>query len=85
MEAFTLATAFLSGPYSEVGRYRSIVRHKVIELAVPFKDLRLQAGDTFKMSLLVTEHGLEVERYPRHQPISLTVPDRNFDAIMWRV
>ncbi|MGH7231723.1 MAG: glycoside hydrolase family 57 protein [Nitrospiraceae bacterium] len=82
---FTLFSAPHEGAYAEVGRYRTMARRKVIELAIPFKDLNLQAGQTFRMNLSVSEHGHEVERYPRHQLLALTVPDRNFDATMWRV
>jgi hypothetical protein len=57
----------------------------VIELAVPFKELHLQAGQEFRMSLIVTHNGLEIERYPRHHPLVLTVPDRDFEARMWKV
>jgi hypothetical protein len=85
LEALTLFSASGEGAYTEIGRYRTIARRTVIELAIPFKDLKLQAGQEFKMTLAVTEHGLEIERYPRHQPVVLTVPDHNFDAVMWRV
>jgi len=63
----------------------ALARQKIIELAIPFKDLNLHAGQPFKLHLRVIDHDLEVERYPRHQPVMLTVPDRNFDAVMWRV
>jgi alpha-amylase/alpha-mannosidase (GH57 family) len=71
--------------FSETGRYGSIARHKVIELAVPFKDLHLQAGQHFKISIAVLHDGMEIERYPRHHPVPLTVPDQDFDATMWKV
>jgi hypothetical protein len=37
------------------------------------------------MSLIVTHNGLEIERYPRHYPLILTVPDRDFETRMWKV
>ncbi|MBI5411231.1 MAG: hypothetical protein HZA21_04485 [Nitrospirae bacterium] len=84
-DSFTLYAAQPDQPFTEAGRYGSIRRNKVIELAVPFKDLRLEAGQEFRMSLVVTHNGLEIERYPRHHPLVLTVPDRDFEAIMWKV
>ncbi len=85
LDEFTLFSASHDAAYAEIGRSRMVARQKVIELGIPFKDLNLHSGQTFKMTLVVTEHGLEVERYPRQRPITLTVPDHNFDAIMWRV
>jgi hypothetical protein len=82
---FTLFSAPHEGAYTEAGRSHALARQKIIELAIPFKDLNLHAGQPFKLHLTVTDHDLEVERYPRHQPVMLTVPDRNFDAVMWRV
>lgn len=84
-EAFVLRTAAAGGEPVEAGRFDTIRRRKVIELAVPFRALGLAAGQEFTLSLLVTEEGLEVERHPRHQPVTLRVPDRDFDSIMWRV
>ncbi|MGH7166834.1 MAG: hypothetical protein ACREIS_15050, partial [Nitrospiraceae bacterium] len=66
-------------------RFSSICREKVIELAVRFKDLNLEAGQDVRMSVVVMEDGLEVERYPRHHPVLFTVPDQDFEARMWRV
>jgi alpha-amylase/alpha-mannosidase (GH57 family) len=84
-DTFTLLSAPPDQPFSEAGRYGSICRRKVIELAVPFKELHLQAGQEFRISVTVTHNGLEIERYPRHHPLVLTVPDRDFEARMWKV
>ena len=83
--AFRLYSASPGQTFSEINRYHTICRRKVIELAAPFKDLHLQAGQEFKLSVVVTQNGLEVERYPRHHPVTLTVPDRDFEAHMWKV
>jgi alpha-amylase/alpha-mannosidase (GH57 family) len=85
LDAFKLFSASAGHAFSEVGQYHTICRRKVIELAVPFKDLNLQTGQAFTMSVVVTQNGLEVERYPRHRPLTLTVPDRDFEARMWKV
>jgi alpha-amylase/alpha-mannosidase (GH57 family) len=83
--SFTLYSGVAGKPLSKAGEYRSICRDKVVELAVPFKDLELKAGQEFKMSVVVSERGLEVERYPRYHPLVLSVPDENFRAVMWKV
>lgn len=85
LDSFTLLSASAADAYTESGRHRTVCRRKIIELAVPFKELGLEPGQEFKMSLVVTSRGYEVERYPRHRPLILTVPDRNFQAVMWRV
>ena len=83
--AFRLYSASPGQIFSETNRYHTICRRKVIELAAPFKDLHLQAGQEFKLSVVVTQNGLEVERYPRHHPVTLTVPDTDFEARLWKV
>jgi hypothetical protein len=69
----------------EIGPYRSICRNRVVELALPWKDLRLEPEQDVRMSIVIVEHGLEVSRYPHQRPAVLTVPGPEFDAAMWRV
>ena len=58
---------------------------KILELAVPFKDLRVEQGHDLRLSLIVKSHGLEIARYPRHRPVTITVPGPEFEATVWRV
>lgn len=82
---FTLFHAEGPDRWQEVGLYRSICRRTILELALPWKDLHLERGQELRMSIVVTEHGLEVARYP-HQGVSvLTVPGPEFEAELWRV
>src|SRR5437867_1045188 len=83
--AFRLYSASPGQTFSEINRYHTICRRKVIELAAPFKDLHLQAGQEFKLSVVVTQNDLKIEQYPKHHPVTLTVPDRDFEAHMWKV
>lgn len=71
--------------FQQVGRYTTIASRNIVELAVPFKDLALHAQQEFSLSLVLSHEAREVERYPRHHAVALTVPDRNFEARMWRV
>lgn len=82
---FVLSQA--SGPdaWMELGPYRSICRNRVLELAMPWKDLHLVSGQEVRMSIVVVKHGLEVSRYPHQRPALVTVPGPDFDAAMWRV
>ncbi len=83
-KAFLLSRQSQDG-WHEIGTYRSIGSQTVLELAVPWKDLHLEQGQTVQMSVIVREHGLEVARYPGHHPAVLTVPGPTFEAELWRV
>ncbi len=76
-----------TGPetWAEIGSYRSICRKTVLELALPWKDLRLEPGQDVQMWIVVREHGLESTRHPPQRPALLTVPGPEFDATLWRV
>ncbi len=82
---FRLAQKLDSRSWQESGSYQSIYHGKIVELAVPFKDLQLTAGQEFRIAILVMEHGLEVTRYPQHKPATFSVPGPEFEANLWRV
>jgi alpha-amylase/alpha-mannosidase (GH57 family) len=84
-DTFSLLSAVGDAPMTETGRYSTIARRKIIELAVPLKDLQAQPGEALRLGLVIMQDGFEIERYPRHQYLILTVPDRDFDAKMWKV
>jgi hypothetical protein len=73
------------GGWEDVDRSDRIAWHQVLELALPFKDLHLEEGHVVQMTWIVRRHGLEIARYPRHQPVALTVPGPEFEATVWRV
>jgi hypothetical protein len=73
------------GSWQEVSRSEQLAWHHVLELAVPFKELRVDQGQTLQMTLLVRRLGLEIARYPRHQPVEMSVPGPEFEATVWRV
>jgi len=57
----------------------------VLELAVPFTDLRLTAGQPVAFFVAVFDDtGAELERHPAHRPIELLTPDALFEARHWR-
>lgn len=84
-ESFTLFQQGESDSWQEIGPYRSICRRAILELAVPMKDLHLEAGQEVRLSLVILEHGLEVARYPHQTPAIMTVPGPEFEAGLWRV
>jgi alpha-amylase/alpha-mannosidase (GH57 family) len=85
VESFLLLTGPLDGPAVERGRYPTIRHRTILELAVPFKDLHLEPGQEFGLSLVVLKDGLEQDRYPAHAALRLSAPDRDFEARVWRV
>jgi hypothetical protein len=84
-EAFLLTRQISEDDWKEVGSYRSINAHVILELALAWKELCLEQGNTVQMSIIVREHGLEVARYPGQYPAVLTVPGPEFEAGLWRV
>lgn len=71
--------------WTETGALPSICRRKIAELAIPWKDLRVEPGQDIEMTIVISEHGLEVARYPYQRPAKLTVPGPEFEAGLWRV
>jgi hypothetical protein len=61
-----------------------IRRKKVIELALPFKDLKVNPGARVHLVIKVMQGDLELERYPQDRPLAFTVPDHTFEATMWK-
>src|ERR1041385_2887363 len=82
---FLLSLKVASGSWQELGTYQSICHGKIVELAVPFKDMQLTPGQEFHMTILVLERHLEIARYPHHKPATLLVPGPEFEANLWRV
>jgi alpha-amylase/alpha-mannosidase (GH57 family) len=82
---FTLFGAANGTTWAELGRYSTICRRTILELAVPFKALQLYAGQAFRLSVVVLKDGAELDRYPRQSPVPLTVPDDTYEATRWRV
>jgi hypothetical protein len=57
----------------------------VLELAVPFADLDLKAGDRVEMLIQLLHQGHPSESYPTDEPIRFEVPDSGFEVEMWSV
>ena len=84
-DRFFLACAEEGGAYHSVGSYSTICRRKILELAVPFKDLGIDIGRELRLTLTVSEHRMEIARYPHHHPVTFHRPGNDFGATMWRV
>lgn len=82
---YVLAQRREDGSWQEMSRSERIATDQLMELALPFKELHVEQGQTLHMTLLVLGNGMEVARYPRHQPVALTIPGPEFEATVWRV
>ncbi len=82
---FRLLGETTSGVWQEIATFQSISQQCIVELAIPWKALHLDAGQTVQMTIAVQEHGLEVARYPAQQPAIFVVPGPEFEAGLWRV
>jgi alpha-amylase/alpha-mannosidase (GH57 family) len=56
---------------------------EILELRVPFACLGMRPPETVAFLVSVTREGAEVEHHPRHGPIEVEVPDREFPARNW--
>ena len=81
---FTLLLSPDGTVFSTARTYDTIRRKKIIELAIPFKDLGLEPGARVQLVVKVMQGDLELERYPRHRPLAFVVPDHTFEARMWK-
>jgi len=56
---------------------------RVLELRIPFDCLRLRSGSAVAFLVVLHRGSQEIEHYPRHRAIELTVPDRQFASANW--
>jgi hypothetical protein len=69
--------------WKRVASAADAVAHEVLEVAVPFADLGLRAGEPVSFFVSLHLNGHELERYPSHRPVELTVPSAEFEAYNW--
>jgi alpha-amylase/alpha-mannosidase (GH57 family) len=82
---FTLWLSADGTAFEPARSFDTIRRKKVIELAIPFKELGLHAGMRVQLVVTVMRGDLELDRIPSHRPLAFTVPDHTFEGAMWKV
>jgi hypothetical protein len=55
----------------------------ILEFQIPFRCLQAAPHMTLAFLVAFSRGGSEVEHYPRHGPIEVEVPDREFPARNW--
>ena len=79
----TLQRRASDGWEAVVGAAVDAAAHQILELAIPFAALGV--GEGTKLALFVSLHrdALELERYPPHRPLDITVPALDYEARNW--
>jgi len=57
----------------------------IVEIRIPFRALGVAAGAKVALCVHSLRDEVEVERLPRYGFVTLTVPDRDFERLNWRV
>jgi hypothetical protein len=63
----------------------TVAHRDILELSIPFSELRAIASQRLRFSLSVLKDELEVERHPATGFLSITIPDTSYERVMWHV
>lgn len=74
-----------STEYRKIKEFNTIEINNIIEFSIPFNELELKKGEEMSFGIELKRGGQEIDRYPRHDYISFTVPDEEFEGTMWGV
>ncbi|MCX6339155.1 MAG: glycoside hydrolase family 57 protein [Candidatus Aureabacteria bacterium] len=80
---FKLCHREASGRYGRRVSYTTIAIDRIIELAIPFRDLGFKKREEVCFYLQVKSGTLELERHPHGGYISFTVPAEDFELERW--
>jgi alpha-amylase/alpha-mannosidase (GH57 family) len=71
------------GGWQPAERTLDAAAQEILELAIPFSSLGLPAGSRLELFVSVHHQGTELERYPAHRPLEISVPSADFEAHNW--
>lgn len=60
-----------------------IASDKITEMEIPFDLTRARTGQQIKLIIILEDSGVELEKLPEGQPLSIKMPDRNFEDRFW--
>ncbi|MDH4099783.1 MAG: glycoside hydrolase family 57 protein [Nitrospirota bacterium] len=63
----------------------SVAANEIIELGLPFEDIKARPGEEVHFFVTVRRDKAELEKWPPRGYLSFTVPTEDFEAIMWQV
>jgi hypothetical protein len=55
----------------------------ILEVAIPFRELGVEARDAVAFIVTAGRAGSEPEQHPRHRPIEIVVPGEEFPVRAW--
>ncbi len=62
-----------------------VANGRIIELAVPFQQMKVAVDDRVSFFVLVKRKNVELEKWPLGASLSFKVPSGDFEGIMWQV
>jgi len=71
--------------YQKFKDLTSVNYQKIIELSIPFVDLKAKVGQAIKLVIVLERNNMELERCPSHGTISFLVPGEDFSLEYWSV
>ena len=69
--------------WREVKKIPDIAINKIVELAVSFRDLKVNENDNLEFMTRLKEKGLELEKCPVRGTISVSVPPEDYEKTVW--
>ncbi|MBN2298666.1 MAG: hypothetical protein JXM72_08725 [Deltaproteobacteria bacterium] len=63
----------------------SVAFDRVLEFKIPFKLLGAVPRQRIRFSLCLKDKGFEVERHPSNGLLSIVIPEKDFEKVMWHV
>jgi hypothetical protein len=82
---FTLFTSVDETNYQEIKKYTSAAFEDTLELAIPFKDLKLKGGEEVRFRITISSGDIVLEMHPKFGYLNFTVPTKDFETEMWSV
>jgi len=57
---------------------------KIVEIKIPFELAGAKTGENIKLLIMLDDSGIELEKHPDGQPLSVKVPGRDFEDRFWQ-
>lgn len=69
--------------FNDIHNHKTICSDKIIELSIPFKELKFKSGEEVHFFVQVKRGEIELERQPKTGYISFKVPGEDYTTEMW--
>ncbi len=78
-------SSFVLKNISETVALNNAAALKVIEMAIPLKNLKVEKADSIEFVITVQKNGLEIERWPYQSSVTMPEPSEDFSLHKWTV